>query len=144
MRGELVIPEELAGRAELHNGIGVQVRTRSAAGPWVACPPALADRAGVRDANVKVALCVEGRRIPETAARVDGRVAPEILHLIPRPLWVSGAGVQRPQGPLGAAEVLPDGRVNRHGRHVHGAVVVAGSHVNTLAVVGDQRAAPQL
>ena len=53
-------------------------------------------------------------------------------------------GVQRPQDPLAAAQVLAHGRVDRHGRHVHGAVVVAGGHVDALVVVADQRPAPQL
>ena len=87
---------------------------------------------------------VERRRIPQAAAGVDARVPPQVLHLVPGPFRRAGGGVQRPQRRLGAAEILAHCRVDRHGRHVHGAVVVAGGHVDALAVVADQRPAPQL
>ena len=107
-------------------------------------PPGLADRAGVGDADVDVAVGIERRRIPQAAAGVDARVPPQVLHLVPGPFRRAGGGVECPQRPLGAAEILALVRVDGHGRDVHGAVVVAGGHVDALVVVADQGPAPQL
>src|SRR5207253_5609710 len=98
----------------------------------------------VGHADVYVALGVERGRVPLAAAGVDVRVPPQVLHLVPAPLRRAGRGVQRPQGGLAAAEVLAHQRVDRHGGHVDGAVVVPGGHVDALVVVADQGPAPQL
>ena len=145
VRGELVVPQQLALRAQLDDRVGVQVRTGPAGAPRVALgPAALPDRAGVRDSDVEVARAVERRRIPQAAAGVEARLPPQVLHLVPGPFRFAGGGVQRPQGRLGAAQVLALVRVDGHGGDVHGAVVVAGGHVDALEVVADQGPAPQL
>src|SRR6202161_4819631 len=48
------------------------------------------------------------------------------------------------KSPLTAPAVLSPERVDRHGGHVHSAVVVARGHVDALMVVAGQRPAPQL
>ena len=69
---------------------------------------------------------------------------PQVLHLIPRPFRRAGGRVEGPECRLGTAEILALVRVDGHGQHVHGAVVVAGGHVDALTVVADQGPAPQL
>ena len=135
VRGQLVVPQQLAVRAELDHRVGVQVRTRPAAPERVV--PGAEERGGVGHADVHVALGVERGRVPLATAGVDRRVPPQVLHLVPAPLRRAGRGVQRPQGGLAAAEVLAHQRVDRHGGHVDGAVVVPGGHVDALVVVAD-------
>jgi len=141
VRGELVVPQQLSGRAQLHHRVGVQVRAGPAAPQRVAL--GAEDRAGIADAEVDVALGVEGWRVPQPAAGVDARIAPQVLHRAPGPLRRAGRGVQRPQDPLAAGQVLTR-HVGRDGGHVHGAVVEAGGHGDAFVVVADQRPAPQL
>ena len=140
--GELVVPQQLAPRAELGHRVGIQVGAGSAGPPRIAARTVY--RRGVAHADVDVALAVERGGYAPAAAGVDVRVPPQVLHLVPAPLRRAGSGVQRPQRSLGVGEILTHRGVGLHGGHVHRAVVVARGHADALVVVAGQRPDPQL
>ena len=142
---QLVVPDVLARlRVELDDRVGVEIRPRPARAPRELRRSG--ERRRIRDPDVQVALAVKGRWIPHPAAGVDVLVrrGPEVRgHLIELPLGRPRLGVHRPENPLAVA-AIEHLRVTGHGRHIDGAVVVTGRHVDALAAVADQRLRPQL
>ncbi len=131
VRGRLVVPLELAGlRVQLDQRVGVEVGTGPARAPGQAF--GAGERHRVAGPDVHPAFFVEGGRVPEAAARVDGFVLlrPERLrHRVPVPFFRAGLRVERPED-AGDAAVVGAGGVGRHGRDVDQPVVHAGRHVD--------------
>src|SRR5690606_1029645 len=143
VRQHLVVPDDPAGAAvELDQRVRVEVRA------WAARPPGelggADEGAGVGHRDVEVASAVEAGRVPQAAAGVEVRPAPQVLRYgVEGPFGLAGARVERPQHALALAGEEVAG-VARHGRDVDGAAVHAGRHVDAFEVVLDEFLAPQL
>jgi hypothetical protein len=100
-------PEQLAGLAvEGDERIGVEVGAGTTGAVWELGRSVERPRVGDREEDPS--LAVDGGRIPESAAAVDRRVAPQLGAVgdrVERPLRFAGRGVERPDDPERSALV---------------------------------------
>src|SRR6476620_8062956 len=132
VRRLLVVPDELAGLGiEFDQRVGVEVRARPAGAERFAF--GAGERRRVTGAGVDEALGVEGGRVPEAAAGVHLRFAPEAFrHRVPVPQFLARLAVHHPERPDLAGFVFGRRRL-RHGRDVDLAVVDARRHIDRAA-----------
>ena len=138
----LPVPLQLAGASiEHHKAVGVQV-VAGAAGA-VREFRRSRPRTGVRDAEIDVALVIDRRGGPQTATRVDFRVAPKVVGRgVERPLLLTGRKVERVYNSLTPAAVEVGERCARNGTDDDGVIPDKGGHVHTLAALPGQLLLP--